>query len=856
MAGRPSQPARTAQANFGALLRAHRRRLPLTQEQLAERAGLSERTLRNLEGGRVHRPYPNTIRRLADALNLTGEERQDFEAAARQVTLDPSPAAGSRSDPPGAPPRQLPLDVADFTGRSDQVALLRELLCGTAAVRPATAVVSAVAGKAGVGKTALAVHVAHQLREVFPDGQLYVNLHGAEPHPLEAAAVLARFLRSLGLDAATIPVDQDEREALYRACLADRRVLVVLDDAASEAQVRPLLPGSPTCRVLVTSRARLTGLEGAQLLDVDILPLDAAVELLARVAGPARITAESDAAAAIVGYCGRLPLAIRIAGARLAARPAWTLARLAERLADEHRRLDELAAGDLEVRASIALSYRTLPEPQQRAFRRLGLLAAPDFPAWVAGALLDVPSERAETLIEALVDAQLLEAGGIDQAGQARYRFHDLLRVYARERALGDDGPDERTAALLRAFGGALFLAGRAAAATKAGTLGLVHGDLPRWRPGPGITRLVDAEPLAWFEAERSTLVAAVEQAAASLDEVAWDLAGCLARFFAVRSYFDDWRRTQEAGLAAARRLGHRRGQAQLLRGLGLLHNEQDRLDAATACFEQARALFVAVGDRGGEAGALDDLGVLHQLRGHTSQALACLEPALAIFAEAGDPVGEANVRFSLALVYLDQGDYDRAEADLEAARPVLEAADDRYTLGQLLRKLAQLHRTQGRLDEAAAVLDRCLIVDRALGDRLGEALTLQSLGELQRRQDHRRLAQTTLEQALATLRDLRYPYGEALALRSLGLLHLADGRPHQALVDLGESLALWRRLGRPRNEAHTLTGLGDAHTAAGDRAAAGAAWRQALAIFQELGAPDADSLAERLSTAAADPGP
>jgi tetratricopeptide (TPR) repeat protein/transcriptional regulator with XRE-family HTH domain len=839
------------QVSLAVLVRAHRRRMECTQEELAERAGLSERTLRNLEGGRIRRPYPDTIRRLADALQLTGPDRDQLKAAARRIT----PGRGSE----GTVPSLLPPSVADFTGREEEAASVLGLLTTDGFEEgPHAVVISAVAGKPGIGKTTLAIHVAHRLRDEFPDGQLYVNLQGAQTNPLEPGEVLARFLRALGADGSSIPDGLEERAERYRTLLAGQRVLVVLDNAASEAQVRPLLPGSPTCRVLVTSRARLVGLEGARLVDLDILSPEAAVELLARVAGPARVAAEPEAAAAIVGYCGRLPLAIRIAGSRLAARPAWSLARLAERLADERRRLDELAAGDLEVRASLALSYRALPDQQQQAFRRLGLLDAPDFPAWVAAAVLDLDPARGEDLVDGLVDAQLLELAGEDAGGQLRYRFHDLLRVYARERAAAEDLPDDQDLALARAFDGWLGLAGRGAAAAKAGTLDFVHGDVPRWRPGPAGSGLVDGDPLAWFEAERASLVAAVHQAAGGgLDELAWDLAGCLARFFAVRSYFDDWRQTQETGLAAARRSGHRRAQAHLLRGLGLLHNEQDRLDAAAACFEQARALFVEVGDRSGEAGALDDLGVLHQLRGHSDRALACLEPALAIFTEAGDPVGEANVRFSLGMVHLDQGDYDQAEACLQAARPVLEAAGDRYTLGQLLRKLAQLHETCGRLEQAAAVLDHCLAVDRALGDRLGEALTLQSLGELQRQQDRRRQAQVTLEQALATLRDLSYPYGEALALRSLGLLHLADGRPRRALVDLGEALTLWRRLGRPRNEAHTLTGLGDAHTAAGDRTAAETAWREALTIFQELGAPDTQALADRLSTsAAADPGP
>ena len=325
MAGRSSHPARTAQANFGALLRVHRTRLRLTQEELAERAGLSERTLRNLEAGRIHRPYPNTIRRLADALELTGRHRDQFQAAACGAT------PGLR--PEGMVPSLLPPSVSDFTGREEEVADVLGLLATDRLEAAKAVVISAVAGKPGVGKTTLAVHVAHRLRSEYPDGQLYVNLQGAQPHPVEAGEVLVRFLRALGLDGSSIPDGLEERVERYRTLLADRQVLVVLDNAAGEAQVRPLLPGGPACRVLVTSRVRLTGLEGARLVDLDVLPPRAAVELLARVAGPVRVAAEPEAAAAIVGYCGRLPLAIRIAGARLAARPAWTLARLAERAA-------------------------------------------------------------------------------------------------------------------------------------------------------------------------------------------------------------------------------------------------------------------------------------------------------------------------------------------------------------------------------------------------------------------------------------------------------------------------------------------------------------------------------------------
>ena len=399
--------------------------------------------------------------------------------------------------------------------------------------------------------------------------------------------------------------------------------------------------------------------------------------------------------------------------------------RMRRRPSDEHRRLDELAAGDLEVRASIALSYRALPDRQQRAFRRLGLLEALDFPAWVAAAVLDLDPARGEDLVDALVDAQLLETGGIDQVGQVRYRFHDLLRVYARERALSDDDPAERTAALMRGFGGWLLLAGQAATVVKAGTLGLAHGGALRWPPGPAISGLVDAEPLAWFEADGRAWWRRCTRPLA----VAW---------------------TSSPGTWPAAWPGSSPSAATSTTGGG-----------------PKRPAWPPPTNR-------------------TGLALACLEPALAIFAEAGGSVGVANVRFSLGMVHLDQGNHEQAEACLEAARPVLEAAGDRYTLGQLLRKLAQLHRTRGLLDQAATALDRCLAVDRALGDRLGEALTLQSLGELQRQQDRRDLAQATLEQALAALREVGSPYGEALALRSLGLLHLSGGHPARPWLTSG----------------------------------------------------------------------
>jgi transcriptional regulator with XRE-family HTH domain len=441
--------------SFGVLLRLYRHAALLSQEALAEQAGLSARTIRDLEAGRVERPRGATVRLLVQALGLAGSRRRAFEMAASSLSPAPAePAAGPGDrDHPGGPAGegemlafQLPPAVADFTGRSDLTADLYRWLTTPSrrAESPQAVAVAIVTGRAGVGKTALAVHVGHQLRWAFPDGQLFVTLDGANPQPLDPGEALGRFLRALGMDATQIPDRVQDRAALFRARTARRRVLVVLDDAGGEAQLRPLLPGGSGCGVLVTSRSLLTALEGARLVDLDGFDLRQALELLARIIGRARTAAEPDAATAIVDRCGRLPLAVRIAGARLLAKPHWPLAQLAERLGDERRRLDELAAGDLEVRASVALSYQGLDGLQRRTFRRLGLLETTTFSAWAAAALLGLPVPQAERSLEALTDARLLDVVGRDGIGQVRYRFHDLMRLFARERAAAEEGEADR----------------------------------------------------------------------------------------------------------------------------------------------------------------------------------------------------------------------------------------------------------------------------------------------------------------------------------------------------------------------------------------------------------------------------
>ncbi|HZA16994.1 MAG TPA: BTAD domain-containing putative transcriptional regulator [Pseudonocardiaceae bacterium] len=571
---------------------------------------------------------------------------------------------------PAITPAQLPADIPDFTGRKAQLATVQHL---AAAADRRGAVLVAITGKAGVGKTTLAVHAAHRLRVHYPDGQLFVNLRGVQARPLAPADVLARFLRSLGVDRAAIPDDVEERAALYRSRLADRRLLIVLDNAACEAQLRPLLPGTPGCAVLITSRMRLAGLNGSRLVDLDILEADQAVELLARVAGPLRVAAEPGAAREIVRLCGFLPLAVRIAGARLGARPHWRLDRLEADLADEHHRLDQLRLGDLEVRASLALSYQSLDATARRAFRRLGLLEIRDFAPWVTAALLDIPQTQAEELVDTLVDMQLLDVAGRDATGALRYRFHDLLRAYAREVVAAEETDADRRAALDRAFGGWLVLAEEAGQCMAGAAFAVTFDPGTCWRPDESVISSVVADPSGWFEAEWAALVGAVDQAySVESDQIGWALGVRLARFFLVREYYDDWRHVCELMLAGARRAASGGRERMALNGLGELSRLQHRLDEALEGFRQTLTACGATGDRPGQTLATWRKGAVPKPR-HFDEALPRLEQALTHLRELADRHSEASALRKLGTVHRLQRCYEKAA---RCFQQVLDALD------------------------------------------------------------------------------------------------------------------------------------------------------------------------------------
>ncbi|MET8850197.1 BTAD domain-containing putative transcriptional regulator [Amycolatopsis sp. NPDC004625] len=681
-------------------------------------------------------------------------------------------------------PMQLPPDIDDFTGRVAEAAELHRLL-----TRPSRSVVTAITGKAGVGKTALAVRVAHEAGGHFTGGQLYVRLGGPGSSPREPATVLATLLIAFGVHPHAVPADLEARAALYRSQLAARRVLIVLDDVASMAQIRPLLPGSPGSAVLATSRGQLVG---AHTVHLDVLGADESVRLLASIAGRARMAAEPDAAAAVARYCGNLPLALRIAASRLARRGQWTVGRLAARLADEGTRLNELRIDDLEARASLAWSYEALDDLQQRAFRLLGLLDVPDFPAWVVAALLETGLPAAEDVLDSLVDVHLVEV-----SGTGRYRFHDLLRVFARERANAVDPPAERTAALRRAFGAWLGLAVRAESGLPCRFLKVRFTPAPPF--DPDTFEELPADPLAWLDAERDALVAVLEQALAlDMTTLACDTAGVLTTLFDLRSHYDLWEHTHELALAAAVRAGARRSRAILHQGLGALAFYRDRYGEANEHFAQAQGIFAEIGESRGHAYANLGLGSVHLFHGRHADAAAELDQARATFERCADTAGAAFVQQALGIV----------------------------------------HRNQGRLDEAARCLGTALTAFRDLGSRYGQACALFSLGLHHKDRGDREAAEAALAEAIELFHAASCPRDEALALHVLAATCAEQGDADRASSLMSRSLAVFSPDDESADKASVLYSLGwVAHRNRRFEESA-ACFEEAADLFERLGMP------------------
>ncbi len=735
-------------------------------------------------------------------------------------------------------PAQLPPDPTDFTGRDLVVRQLLELFDGT---HRGTAI-AVVAGPGGVGKSALTIHVAHQLRTVYPDGQLHVDLRGIGPVPASPAEVLGRFLRALQIDPNAIPTSADERMDAYRSSLAGRRMLVVLDDAANEQQVRPLLPGSSGCGVLISARNRLPGLAGAQLVELDMLTVEEATTLLSRVAGSDRIQRAPDAADRIVLSCGRLPLAVRIAGARLAARRQWSPGLLADRLADEHRRLDELRVGDQQIRATIEMSYRGLDGPTRTALRRLGRLGLPDFPAWVVAALLDTDPATAETVIEHLVDAHLVDYTFVDQTGHVRYRLHDLIRIYAREQAGRDEPEPDLLAAITRVLTGWLAVLGRLIEhIVDRATSGAIQVSPPSpIRPvDPALVADALADPRSWLDTEQTSLVLAVELAAeVGLDEIAVELATMLcASGYPLNHVEDLWKRVHHVGLLAARRSADEHQEAVLVAALGQRRYEQDQFAQARRYLSEAVTLFRDLGDQRGEAASLVALGLACRDQGYLPEAQHFLRQAATPVRALDDATALAHWQRILGSVHLEQGHFVDADAALDEALAAYRRVGNRRGTALTLRTIGLAHRARGRLGESEQALTQALTVFRDLGDLTLEAFCLRALAKTFLRMGRAEQAQASLDAALQVHRARHDRWSEAMALRTLGELELAAGRLGPADRWLAEALAIFQEQDAILFAARTLRDIATLRQAQGEHAQARLARAEAVEVFRRYGA-------------------
>lgn len=716
------------------------------------------------------------LRRLHRAV-LNRDPRLDPPAPHSAVTVSPPESADSigpaghdvdnlagGTDPLGGfqanIPRTLPPLIRDFTGRVRDVSLLCDALRPGPQTRTPVVV---VAGPGGVGKTALCIQVAHELSPHFPDGQLYANLHGYAPDgAITPYEVLGRFLRLLGVEGSAVPETVDERSELYRGLLAERRVLVVLDNAERDEQVVSLLPGGYGCAVMVNSRHRI-GLEfGADLHSLNVFASDEAAELLSRLGGPARTSAEPAAVNELARLCDHLPLALRVAGGRLAAKPHWSVSKLVALLIDERSRLDRLTHGSLSVRASIALSYRNLPKAAQRLLRRLGDMDLPEVSLLISAALLDSSLQEAEDALEQLHDAQLIDVSTATTSGRARYRLHQLVRLFAAERAGSDESRVALAAARQRVYSGFLTVLHSLHLQVFGGQQ--FQGEQARWTLDDAAVSTLAPDPLEWLDAERQSIRTAANRAAADgHSSLCWELVCALSMLFQLRGYYDDLPPLLDAALTAAQVAADRRGQAAVLHRRGGVYSDLQENQRAHESFQRAAGLFADVGDRHGEALAMTYLATIDRWSGQLDQALGHYQRALQPLRDRGDRGGEAFVLRSIGQVYLDRGEYAAAERHFDRALAAARASGASRSVAQVRLWQGMMRLRQHDFEAARTILTEVLDMARGVQDRYGQAHILRGLALCYQGQGDRHRAEAVLSEALALVRQPRPTFIEAM---------------------------------------------------------------------------------------------
>ncbi|WP_308194348.1 AfsR/SARP family transcriptional regulator [Micromonospora salmantinae] len=746
-------------------------------------------------------------------------------------------------------PRMLPAAPADFTGRSSVSDHMLRLFTPEGS-RTANAVkLAAVAGPGGVGKTALILHTAHAISEQYPDGQLFARLQDDQRGLVDPAYLLELFLRALGVPANAIPPALEDRAALYRSHIASHRLLIVLDDVASEQQVLPLLPGSDTCAVLVSSRQRLTGLPGAHHVELGVLPADEALSLMARMVGQRRVDAEVEAAHEIVELCDGLPLALRIIGARIAARPHRSLARIANRLSVEESRLDELVHDGLAVRANILLTYKNLDEMTRCLLRRLALTQTPEFPGWIAAALLDTDLTTGENVLDNLVEAHLVDVVDTHGSWLPRFRMHDLVRLFAQEQLHDEDGPAEARDAVQRALGGWLLLAEAAHSRLYGGDYTVLHGDAPRWKSLLTAVDDLTLAPMEWFLQERPSLLGAVNQAARiGLDEHCWELAVTSVTLFEAKGYFTDWRETHRLALAETRRADNRRGQAAVLNSLGSLLATSGQSEEARFLLERAQVLFDEVNDQYGTALVRRNLAFLDRLAGQLDRAMNNYFHSLQQLRLTGDHIGGAHVLNGMAQIALEQGDHDNAKGWLEEALVICAEHNNHRVAAQVRHRLGEMYLQRDDVDAADETFRSVLATVREAEDQLGIAFALEALGRVRIRQDRLSEARELLLQAQKLSHEAGNQPLSARALLSLGILHERRGEPHTASRYLTEALVLFEQMGARAWLGQTLEALAELHLHQGDQADAAARGQAPVDALDSIGSREAGELRRRLA--------
>jgi tetratricopeptide (TPR) repeat protein/transcriptional regulator with XRE-family HTH domain len=807
-------------SRFGVMLRTLRKREGLSQKRLAALSGVSERTISDLERGVVQSPHQDTALRLAEAIGLQGQEKDSFERASRRFQ------SGSMLPGTEQPTlRTLPRDIKSFTGRATQLSRFEGVSAATGVVG-----IYGIDGMPGVGKTAFAVHVAHQLAIWFRDGQLFLPLHAHSPgrQPADAADALASLLIMIGVPARQVPDGLDNRIQLWRDRLAGRHLILVLDDAASSDQVRPLLPSATGTLVLVTSREMLTELDDVHVISLDTLPPKEAVDLLITLADRQDLDSDDPALVSTARQCGYLPLAIAMAASRLRYHRNWTPADLAADLTAARSRRELLDSENLAVSAAFELSYQGLTADQRRLFRRLGTDPGPDIDAWAAAALdsSDLPSTRRR--LERLYRKHL-----INEPARGRYQFHDLIREFAKRLAAADT-PAEREAAADRLLGFYLHAAQTADRHLARRAAPLVSAVTPA-RPTAAPEFATQQEALAWMRTELPNLIAAVRYAAAHRRPgYAVAITAALNGFMRGRVHWDQAIVLHQMAASAAGEIGDQVALASALNDLGDLERAAGDYHSATTTLTHAMTLCREISDMAGEAAAVYGLAAVAYLTADYAAADTALARALELYRGQGDQLGEARALDVLGSLRHATSDFPGAKTSHADALKLFHDIGHQIGEASSLNHLGVLQLSMGEYSAAAYSQEHAIELNRITGDRLGEANALNNLAAAQLALQEITAAQESVTQALELYAELGIEHGTANALNHLGLIQAAAKQFEEAEGSERRAYELYRQFGDGIGQAAALSDLGGIQYATMNYPAAAESFAEALELYRD----------------------